>query len=377
MARRVHLHVGPPKSGTTFLQAGWRIQRDRLLAEGLLHPGTDPADQFRACMVALDHPVYVPRMDRHRAGTWKRFQREIRAHDGDALLSSEFWARADANAAKQVVADLKEIGDEAHVVVTTRDLGRQLQASWQQKVKRGSTRTLASFWNAVKDDPDRTGVFWRNQDIARLTRRWLDAGADALTLVVVGAPGAPRDQVWRDMCGVLGVGSEPVPTPSRSNPSLGAVEIEVLRRLNKRLPKGLDRVRTASLTSKFHADRLHELRLPRVEVAVPEQLAAEVRAQADDQVEQLQQLAAEEPRFRVVGDLEHLRSRLEPVHTTVTDTQVADASTRLLASMVGDHLEANSRAAERREEIQRLQQELGLGRTVRRYTRRLLGLPTD
>lgn len=373
MAQCAHLHVGPPKTGTTFLQSGWRAQRERLLADGLLHPGNEPADQFRACMVAIDHPTFVPRMDEHRAGTWNRFLDEIQAHPGDALLSSEFYARADDATAERVVKQLKDVAGEVHVVVTTRDLGRQLLASWQQKVKRGSTRTLQGFWDKVKDDPVRTGPFWRNQDIPRLARRWLDAGADALTLVVVGAPGAPRDRIWHDMSGLLGIGADPVPVPSRTNSSLGAVEVEVLRRLNRRLPRGLDRVRTANLTSKYHSDRLHALGLPRVEVPVSETLATEVRDAADEQVAQLRRLA-ENGEIRVVGDLEHLRSRLDPCDTTVTDADIADASARLLASMVGDQLEANDRAAERRREIDHLREELGLGRTLRRYGRRVLRL---
>ena len=373
MAQRTFLHVGPPKTGTTYLQAGWRQQRQRLAAAGLVYPGSEPADQFRACVVALNHHVFVPRMDAHRAGTWDRCRAEIGAHDGDALLSSEFYARAKPETAARIVRELKEVSGEVHVLITARDLGRQVLASWQQYVKRGGLRTLQSFWDKHHADGASAWKFWRNQDVPALAQRWLDAGADAVTLVVVGAPGSAHDQVWRDMCDVLGLEHEPLPVPRRSNRSLGAVEIEVLRRVNRYLPSGIDRVRSQNLTSKFYGDRLSGLDLPKVPVAVSPQLAEQVRACATDQVQRLTAMV-DDGRVRVVGELKHLEARIEPVDSQVDEALVAEASTRMLASMVPDQLHDRDRERDLRAEVDRLQEELRIGASLRRVARRLVRL---
>jgi hypothetical protein len=55
-------------------------------------------------------------------------------------------------------------------------------------------------------------------------------------LVTVPAPGAPHDTLWRRFAGVLGIpdGLCELAAPT-SNPSLGAAEVEVLRRVNQAL----------------------------------------------------------------------------------------------------------------------------------------------
>ncbi len=48
MADRVFLHIGVPKSGTTYLQAGLWQNREPLRDQGLLFPGRGPFDHNRA-----------------------------------------------------------------------------------------------------------------------------------------------------------------------------------------------------------------------------------------------------------------------------------------------------------------------------------------
>lgn len=347
MSRTTYLHIGPPKTGTTYLQAGWRAQSSRLLDAGLLYPGSDPADQFRACMIALQLDTFTRRMNERRAGTWDRFLSRIKAHEGDALLSSEWYARAEPEVAARVVSQLKQVSDRVHVVITARDLGRQVLASWQQYVKRGGTRSLAYYWKKQHAGGENRWKFWRNQDVPALAQRWLDAGADEVTVVVVGAPGSARDQIWHDLSTVLGVPAEPVPTVERVNESLHAVEIEVLRRVNTVLPRGLDTVRTANLTSKPYSQLLAGLGLPKVPVAVSPTLVEEVEARSRDQVARLTDMVARGD-LTLVGDLSGLTSRISPVESSVDDSQVADAAVRLVAQLVPRELEMRDRIAEER-----------------------------
>lgn len=370
MAQRTFVHVGPPKTGTTYLQAGWREQRARLLDEGLLFPGEHPADQFRACMLAMESEVFTSRMDADRTSLWSSFRAELGEHTGDALLSSEFYARADAEAAARIVTQLREVSEQVHVVITARDFGRQVLASWQQSVKRGSYRTLGSFWRKYHDAEERPWKFWRNQDVPALAQRWIDAGADAVTVVVVGAPGSARTQIWHDLCDVLGVKHSPVPEAAPSNSSLGAVEIEVLRRMNKRLPGGIDRVRSANLISKDLTEQVASLGLPRVPIGISQQMADQVQACGDEQAISLAAMAAE-GQITVIGELDHLHPRVEAVGSVVDDSQVADAALSLLASFVPVELEKRDRDAALRAELRELRSQVGLRAALRNVFRRL------
>lgn len=375
MSRTTYLHIGPPKTGTTYLQAGWRDQASRLLDDGLLYPGRDAADQFRACALALEMDTFTRRMDAGRARTWDTFLAQIEAHPGNALLSSEFYARAEPETAERVVRQLKQVSERVHVVITARDLGRQVLASWQQYVKRGGARSLAYFWKKQHAGGEKRWKFWRNQDIPALAQRWLDAGADEVTLVVVGAPGAAREQIWHDLSTVLDVPAAPVPSPEHTNRSLHAVEIEVLRRVNLALAPGLDLIRTANLTSQSYSQLLAGLDLPRVPVAVPADLVEEV---AEHSREQLKGLAAMVQRGDVtlVGDLAGLTSQIEPVESHVDDSQVADAAVRLIAALVPRELELKDtlradRAAARAETAD-VRRELAVVPSLKRIARRLV-----
>ena len=68
MARRVFLHIGPPKTGTSFLQAAWFQHREDLARQGLLYPGRHLMSQFRASAVALDKGPVVARMPAGQRG---------------------------------------------------------------------------------------------------------------------------------------------------------------------------------------------------------------------------------------------------------------------------------------------------------------------
>ena len=60
MARRAFVHIGTPKSGTTYLQSLWWQHRDALAERGLLLPGGDADVQFHAAAVVRAAPESVP-----------------------------------------------------------------------------------------------------------------------------------------------------------------------------------------------------------------------------------------------------------------------------------------------------------------------------
>ncbi|MGZ5406124.1 MAG: hypothetical protein ACXWDL_15850 [Nocardioides sp.] len=249
MARQVFLHVGTPKSGTTFLQSLWWHHRTTLGERGLLLPGAAIVDHFHASALVCGRREVVDRLGPSQLRTWDDLLAEIDAWDGAALVSHELFAPASALQAADALAALARVAREVHVVVTSRDLARQLPSGWQQNVKQGRTDTLREFWERARDNPD--DAFWTFQDVPSLLDRWTSGvPADRRHLVVLPQPGAPRDLLWLRVCELLGVDPTGLSLDiERANESLGLAEVEVMRRVHLAVPeerRGLDVRRIAT-----------------------------------------------------------------------------------------------------------------------------------
>ncbi|HEY0888035.1 MAG TPA: hypothetical protein VGE38_00310 [Nocardioides sp.] len=237
VSRRAFLHIGPPKTGTTFLQQVLWRQRELAVQHGLLLPLGSVRDHFRA---SLDlRGIETAPEGAPVTGSWDRLLAALTAWDGDVLVSHEMFAALDDAAAARALADLAGSDREVHVVVTARDLGRQLPAVWQEAVKGRRSFTFAEFMAQLEQPGSEfAGYLQDRQDYAGLLRRWSGPGVRR-HLVTVPPPGAPRDLLWRRFAGVLGLPADAFELDVRANDALGAEQLELLRRLNERLGERL------------------------------------------------------------------------------------------------------------------------------------------
>jgi hypothetical protein len=238
MARRAFLHVGTAKSGTSYLQDLWWRHRDELGERGLLLPGAGRRDHFAAAAVVKGMTAVVETLSAREQDAWRQIVDETGEWPGDVLVSNEHFADTPPEAARAALAELAAVADEAHVVVTARDLGRVLPSAWQQRVKMGARQSYRRFLATVR----RGGgdqKFWRYQDVPAILRLWSPGlPEDRAHLVVVPPAGAPRDELWLRTSSVLDVDVSDLDTEARrANDSLGLVEAELLRRVNERLPR--------------------------------------------------------------------------------------------------------------------------------------------
>lgn len=228
----IFLHVGSPKTGTTFLQNVLWKQRALARSQGLLLPQDRFHDHYLASLDVrglagrAHHPARA-------VGMWDRIVAEVKASSDDVLISHELFAAASADQARHAVDSLSDAG-EVHVVVTVRDLVRQITAEWQEHVKHRSTVTLEEFVTSLRSDTDRTSWFWQVQDFASVVERWRgDLPADRVHVVTVPPSGSPPGLLWERFAGLLGLDPSAYDTDSsRSNTSLGVEQAELLRRIN-------------------------------------------------------------------------------------------------------------------------------------------------
>lgn len=251
--RQVFIHVGLPKTGTTFLQRSLAQAREPLRRRGLLYPGTRN-DHFLPALDVLGWD-FQGFEDPRRVGSWNSLLYEISRWGGSALISHEILSAATPDQIDRIVDDVGWA--ETHVVLTVRDPARQLLAVWQEDVKNRSTRTFEQYFRRVKRQGpgkrDSSSTYWKYQDLPRILEDWSrHIPRERVHVVTVPPRGTSGEVLWQRFLQTLGLDATGLEIArDRSNVSLGAAETEVLRRVNERLAPDIS-WRTYERVVKFH-----------------------------------------------------------------------------------------------------------------------------
>ncbi len=241
MTRRCFLHVGSPKTGTSYLQNVLWQSRDALAAHGVSLPLQRNDHYFLTLQL---RGRYSPKIDPPRAAdVLERLDAALAHGDDDILITHELLSVVPQ---KQVDAFLERLSAfEVHVIVTTRSLDRQLPSEWQQFVKTRHTGTYDTFLEQVRTSPRHR--FWRGQDFAAIAERWgRSLPPSRVHVVTVPPTGAPPDELLRRFCSVIGADADDLDADvTRDNASIGYEQAELLRRVNETLGTRLRAHRTA------------------------------------------------------------------------------------------------------------------------------------
>ena len=331
MTERVFVHIGLPKTATTYLQTILWSNRDALRARGVVVPGEERRDHLWASRTVREQRSHARAPERHRTA-WDRIRAELDRSSGTGLVSHEFFAAAAAEQATAMVAALAPA--EVHLVVTAREPLGLFTASWQESLKNGSTTPMADYGRDVSDRP--TDIWnWRTLDLRLVLERWSTAVPAERIHVLVLDPSAPRDDVWVRFAGILGLDPDGIDlSGSFPNSSMGIAEAETLRRVNGRLD-GFDKAFDKGVYIRsFLADERLVPRRGEPFWPEPDQVE-DCRRRGEAAIDHLRGAP-----YDVVGELRHLRvpDELEPRRSTtsVTDAEVAEVAVDLAATMLGD-----------------------------------------
>ena len=328
--RRVFLHIGLPKTGTTYLQGVVWANRDRLRSAGVLVPGFGHREHLWA---ALDLQARPRLAKRHpdAPGAWRRLVDEAMAQPGDVLITHEFLCGATAEQASRAIADFP--GAEVHLVVTARDAASVVSAGWQESVKNGSTVDLDSVLaGKAAGGPEFSMRTW---DLAGVLERWTpDLPAQRVHVLVMPGPGEPRDQHWRHFAEVIGVDPDAFEAPQEAaNAALGIVQIETLRMVNKHLPPYSAQDRGTWIRGYLAEDLL--ARQPRERGGMPEAYLGRF-AELDRAATELISARG----FHVLGDLATLSGSGSTTDGRLPGTdsaeEILESAGRLVADIVAD-----------------------------------------
>ncbi|KAA1422808.1 hypothetical protein FE697_011675 [Mumia zhuanghuii] len=227
------VHIGPPKTATTSLQASFHAARPQLEEHGVHYAGRRRHEML-AVVAAVGGKGFLggPEPD---LTEWNALLADMEAAGRQrVVLSSEYLAQARPQKVRRLV---DEIGrEDMHVVLTLRPLDRLIPSQWQQYVQTGYDISYDEWLREMFSDEPRKGLtptFWVRHRHDQLTKRWADVvGPENVTVVVLD----PRDHEL-----VLRVFEQLVGLPDGllelqqdlSNRSLTLGEVEVVREFNR------------------------------------------------------------------------------------------------------------------------------------------------
>ncbi|HEY2880663.1 DUF6752 domain-containing protein [Nocardioides sp.] len=330
MTERVYLHVGAPKSGTTYLQRVLDANRATLEAAGTLLVGERHLDRIHAAMAVREDPRLAELPESARTA-WTRLVRQIDGWKGpSAVLSYELFAVASAEQAARVLKDLAAY--DVHVVVSARDLGRSVVSAWQERLKFGLTTPLER-WQPKPESAESSEWGWRTLDPSGVAERWGSTlPPDHVHVVTAPRPEAGPSELWRrfaDACALDGL--DVSLDVSRANESMGVVQAELLRRVNGTLRTQISgsRQRSVWIRDLLAQEVLAPLGSERI--GVPEAQAAEAAEVWRRAIERIRSGG-----YVVHGDLADLEpaASADRLPSQVTEAELTEAAVVCISSLV-------------------------------------------
>lgn len=365
MAKKVILHVGSPKTGTSFLQNQFFSERESLHERGVLYPGERFDFHFLAAVDLMG--LKWGGLENEAVGAWDRLAAQVREWPGTAIVSHEILAQASV---EQVARALASLGGEIHVVVSARDLVRQIPAEWQENIKHRRTKSYADFLDGIRD-PARPTIlgqwFWGVQETPAVLDRWGSTlPAEQVHLVTVPPAGSAPDLLWQRFARAFAFDPDSFTvSDERTNASLGVAEAAVLRSINEELKDVLD---NPSYRALVRENLVHQ-NLSKVRSSAALSVPIEVWEWAED----LSRSWVAEIALRgydVIGDLDDLIPAPPAPYVDPSTVTPAEREAVLMRSVTAMTLEAarlQDVVGEREEEIGALHRELDKLYSTRAY----------
>jgi hypothetical protein len=328
--REVYLHVGPMKTGSTFLQDMLWQNRDDLARQGYFHPGTHANEMWLAINDVQD-AAFVNYEMPQASGVWAEVCERVMAYDGRSVISHEVLGMCTDEHIDRIVTSLAPA--RLQIIVMARSLAAILPSLWQESVK-SAGRDGGVSWPDFLAYQRETGASMT--DALRIVKRWLaHLPAEQVHVATVPPAGTARGILLGRFSQALGVDTTSWSVDDvAGNVSMDMVQTELIRRLN--------RTRGARLDDRAQSRRVHDAVLPALpppnparRIRLPSSEREWIESETRRRVDGLRECGAP-----LHGDLDDLTSppdlwQNEPIE--VTETDLLDEALELLVSSHPDN----------------------------------------
>ena len=349
MAERVFLHIGAPKSGTTYIQSILWENRALLRDAGIVVPGRHRVDYNLATVAARTNRLGNGRP----AKTLRRMVGQTQAWSGTAALSAEWFCATPQHLIPRMIEMFDD--SEVHVVDTARALVPLVTAAWQESLKTAHRESLPEFVAALDDDERRWS--WSSSiDPSVVLDRWASVvPVDRVHVVTVPPSGADPGELLRRFAEVVGFDPAKLDTSAaQANESLSVEAAELVRRVAPRVDEIVD-FSNRPWPERYRWLRryfAHQLMVPRRghRIALDDADRERIAARAERSVATLRSAG-----YPVMGDLDDLVT--PPAHPDalrpeqVSESAMLDLAVPVMAELVAQvreltlRLEAIEKAA--------------------------------
>ena len=242
--KRLIIHPGFHKSGTTALQESFALNRALLRENGILYPHIGTKAHHRLAWALTQRSWGW----RKRGGeitspkVWEQMVDRINsAKEETVIISSEFFSELDGEKIRKIRSDIK--GRDIQILFTLRPLAKLLPSSYQQYLKYGTKAKYGEWLHSVLDIPGESKIsptFWKRHSHGKVVAKWVDVFGPTNVRVLIVNEAQPTflfDQINEYLGLPIGTINA---APSGSNRSLTMEEIALLLELNEQFPKERD-----------------------------------------------------------------------------------------------------------------------------------------
>jgi hypothetical protein len=239
--KRLFIHPGFHKSGTTALQQSLHASRDRLKSYGLSYPFPRHKAHHRLAW-SLSGKVWGWR---NRGGSgesprlWAKSVRSInRTSSSNLIISSEFFSELDLEKLNKIKNEVRS--HEIQVLFTLRPLAKLLSSSYQQYLKYGLKADYEEWLHSVLDKPGESKLsptFWRRHFHGQVISRWSEVFGPSNVTVLIVDENQP-DFLFTEANKYLGLPEKTLQAQETGlNRSMTTEEIALILEINRRFPK--------------------------------------------------------------------------------------------------------------------------------------------
>ena len=189
MSKKLFVHAGFHKTGTTALQSAFFANINELNKFGISYPQVGGKAQHKAIYSLMgktwgwEDRGGVTATDKK----WKSLLKQVGKAKKTALISSEFLCELTEEQIAKFKKDLNVA--DAHIYFTIRPLLKIIPSAYQQHLKIGIKSDYEKWLHSILDEPGVSTItpsFWVRHTHAKVISKWIaEFGADRVTLIVV------------------------------------------------------------------------------------------------------------------------------------------------------------------------------------------------
>lgn len=234
MKKKIYLHIGPHKTGTTTIQVGLKHNEKTLEKHRILCPNSGRTSQDSVGNHNLAWELLYPQIENFnpKFGTWDDFHNEVnnKPKAQNIIITSEDFSSLDLNQISQLREILKSF--DVKVVLYLRRQDKILQSTWVEVVKNAWTKVnVESFFDWL----DNNNYSATTTDYLNIIKKWESIFSKENLILKIFDSSFFKGTLLEDFLLSCEIKINKIINPQNANVSPGVKTIEAIRLIKANL----------------------------------------------------------------------------------------------------------------------------------------------